>query len=204
MKINEIILLPSRDESMDKFTFPNIKPVPVKDAFDHFEFAEVLKGDDHKLMLYDNGVVISGLHLEIRGGYWQITYSQTVPEYRNQGCFRYLLIRAVNAHKTILSDSRQTTEAADSWKSLIKHSGGQFNIFVFNGENRIPATTVPENDIWNGKDIPVLMITNTLTGTNVVVSPERERHMESKGNFSRMEKYLWFGESSSTENYLNP
>lgn len=204
MKISEIITLPSRDESMDKFTFPGIKTTPIKDAFKDFEFAEIITGDDHKLMLYHDGDVISGLHLEIRDGYWQITYSQTLADYRGQGCFRYLLIIAVNRHKTILSDSRQTSESASAWKSLIKHSGGQFNIFVFDGENRIPANTVPENDIWNGKDIPVLMITNTLTGTNVVVSPGREKHMESKGNFSRMEKYLWFGVDSSTENYLNP
>jgi len=89
------------------------KNVPNSPAFGDLSYDRVTRADQDYLGLFNKTGLVSILHLSIRDdhGLWQISYSQTDPTYQRQGCFRYLLNKAVDHHGTILSDDHQTSKS---------------------------------------------------------------------------------------------
>ena len=208
MQVNEIITYPSRAGSITFIAgYQNIFDKDIKSkAFNNLMFAEHESNDSYFSGLFNNDTLVAVLNVVFREhNMWQITYTETVPEYQGQGAFRYLLIRAVNRYKKILCDEHQTNEAKQAWKSLIKYSGGQFNILVYDPltNNTEPVEHFSDDKIWNQKSSPLLMITNTLSEDQVIVNSNREQYMENV-NTSRTEMNIWFGPTSSTEDYFNP
>ena len=207
MKLDEIVITPSRAGDLYKYQqYHSLNKTP---AFDDLSFAEAFPdSDEHVLVLInsDNDVV-SVLDLTIRDNsdpVWQIKYTETDSGYQNRGCFRYLLIRAVNQHKEVMSDDHQTPEAVRAWKGLIQYPGGQMEIWVVDGDTRTPTYGVPTEQIWNDKETPILLVTNRLVGSSVVVNESRERSMKKSGLDFRMEINMWFGIASQSDGFCNP
>jgi GNAT superfamily N-acetyltransferase len=201
MTIREIILMPSRVDYIEKYVhiFTNAHRVP---AFNNLTFAEVKDTDVHFLGLFNDAQLISFLHLEIRTyPYFQVTYSQTEPEFQRQGCFRFLLEKAVDTHSHVLSDNRQTTEATAAWKSLIQYPGGRMHFYLFNGTT-IDKLPLEYKTIWNNEELP-LVIASKIQYT--VEQLQRSKHDdERRMKYNRHRNYIWFGPNSSTPEYTNP
>ena len=174
---------------------------PRLPAFEGLTLAHTVEPENDYIGLFENDL-ISILHLSTREHGWQITYSQTEPEFQRRGCFRYLLTTAVDTHGSILSDEYQSNKAKEAWKSLIKYPGPNLEIFVYDGSNKILSLGMPENEIWNGRVSPVLLIQKT-----TAASPSRDKIMtrlrETTG-IDRTEKGIWYGIASSTTEYDNP
>jgi len=208
MRINEIIELLSREEPMEKYQhiFDNATPTP---AFSNLNFVEVLDNTNeiHYLGLLDpEKILVSFLELEIRDHQkYQITYSQTEPKYRRQGCFRYLLNKAVTSHGEILSDTHQTPEAISTWKSLIKFPS-YLKIGVLNTDTGIITSTwhVSEEEIWHQKVNPVLIASDSRTEYSQKLQEMTERNNEWKKKRGRDHDSLWYGPETSNDNYENP
>ncbi|VVC06128.1 Uncharacterised protein [uncultured archaeon] len=206
MKIQEVIESPNREESLENCMFT---PIHTKPAwFDNLWFGDELSKDEHKLGLFDaNYKLIAFLLLNIREhGFWQITLSLTGQNYRNHGCFRYLLIQAVVKHDIILGDEVQTSLARKAWESLIRFSGGQFSIFVYNVETKekILAKKLSSDEIWNDDPNTILMIEKgTALNESIIFDQNREKLFKRVCS-TRTEMHLWFGKNSSTEEYNNP
>lgn len=207
MKLDEIVVGVSRSGDLHKYAF--LGELDSEPAFDDLMFVETfLSSEEHVLGLVNSDhELIAVIHLSIRdsGGRWQIQYTETAPEYQNRGCFRYLLIKAVNQHKEILSDDTQTPEAMQAWKSLIKYSGGHMKIWVVHKDGTLsPTTNVDPSEIWHEDEYPSLMITNVMDGPGVIRNESRERSMKKSGLDFRMEINMWFGLASQADGFYNP
>lgn len=207
MRIREIVTYPDRIENIQKYNqyFTNSQKIP---AFGNLLTGRVTTATDEEILaLFDRDQIVSILHLNTRDhGMWQITYSQTEPEFQGQGCFRYLLNSAVAVHNTILSDDHQTSLSKKSWQSLIKYPGPNLEIFVYDTrtKKKISSTRVQDKDIWNNKSNPVLMITESNSGLN---NTDRDRVMSRLKETTRIDRTeigLWYGIGTSTTEYYNP
>ena len=93
MKISEITTIQSRDEDIRKYTylFDGVQGSP---AFGNLVFKQV-EGDwdDHYFGLFNDTDLISILRVDKQNKHYQVTYTQTEPEFRGQGCIRYLLYK---------------------------------------------------------------------------------------------------------------
>jgi hypothetical protein len=204
MKIDEIVVYPDREENIEKYHqyFRDSQKTP---AFADLVSSRNSGTDEDFLALFSGDRLISVLHLNTRQhGMWQITYAQTEAHFRGQGCFRYLLTTAVSTHGMVLSDDQQTTSSREAWKSLIKYPGPNLKIFVYNTNtgDKMPASGVPENEIWNKTSEPVLLITYQEyrdAGREKVMSKLKE----STG-IDRTTLGIWYGPNSSTDDYVNP
>ena len=172
-------------------------------AFENLEFAEVFVNDrSHVLGLYRLTKLVSVLRVErIDYPYWQITDVYTEPEFQRQGCFRFLLEKAVDTHSHVLSDDRQTTEATAAWKSLIQYPGGRMHFYLFNGTT-IDKLPLEYKTIWNNEELP-LVIASKIQYT--VEQLQRSKYDdERRMKYNRHRTYIWFGPNSSTPEYTNP
>lgn len=204
MRIDEIVVYPNRIENIEKYNqyFKNASGAP---AFGDLTAYRHTGSDEDYFGLFNGTRLISILHLNVREhGQWQISYAQTEPEYQGQGCFRYLLNLAITAHGSVLSDSHQTTASKDAWQSLIKYPGPSLDIFVYDTEtkNQIPARDVPENQIWNNKDTPVLLA--TLQPVDVKDRDRVMTRLKESNGIDRTISGIWYGPHSSTDDYKNP
>ncbi len=203
MKIQEIVLYPSRIENIDKYQYALLKSQKSK-AFGSLELSENITPDEHILGLFDKEKLASVLHLNIRDlGLWQITYTQTEKEFQGQGCFRYLLSTAVNNHNMVLSDDHQTTESKNAWKSLIKYPGPNLEIWVYDTFNHQKYTVddYTDTDIWNNKTNPVLAATlkSNISNRNPIMD-----RLKGNMNIDRTDEGIWYGPNSSNKDYNNP
>lgn len=202
--MDEIVEYPNRTEDIKKYHhyFQGSIPLP---AFNGLTLMRNTSSDEDVIGLFNKTDLVSVLMLNVREhGLWQITYAQTQPNFRGQGCFRYLLIAAVKTHKQVLSDERQTPLSKQAWISLIQHPGSNLNIYVYDikTKKQLPAKDVPVNDIWNDKDDPVLMVTfssSNQTDRNSIMAKLKE----STG-IDRTDEGIWYGPNSSTDSYFNP
>jgi hypothetical protein len=205
MKITEIVSLVSRSDPMEKYQwiFDDLKKIS---AFGNLKFAELIELEDHYLGLFNNDNLIAFLHLEIRtpGNRFQISYTETDINYQGQGCFRYLINTSVNRHSEILSDTHQTDESKNAWKSLIKHPSEKISIYVLNMEtkNIILASLVPENEIWNEQDSTVLLIRKNIFSPELLENWDRNNTRKKKNG--RDYDSLFYGSLSSSKDYINP
>lgn len=205
MKISEIILYPNREENIEKYTHYFINSNHVS-AFSGLTFSQVLSSDEHYLGLFNQTKLAAILHLNVRdSNFWQITYTQTEQDFKGQGCFRYLITAAVNSHGSVLSDDHQTPQSKQAWKSLIQYPGPNLNIFVYDTDtqNKIPSTDFSENEIWNNKSNPVLLITNSAPESATNRESVMSKLKESTG-IDRTNAAIWYGVASSTVDYTNP
>jgi hypothetical protein len=205
MKLKEIIVYPDRNGDLEKYQnfFLNSHKRP---AFHSLEYSRVNDTDDDKLGLFNKETLVSILHLNIRDEiFWQITYTETDEKFQGQGCFRYLINQAVKAHGEILSDTHQTPKSKIAWQSLIKHPGPELNIYVYDVERKIkqPAYEILDNQIWNNKSNPVLMVTKTSYNQNNVRESVMKKLMDQVG-IDRTDNGIWYGPGTSNHDYFNP
>jgi hypothetical protein len=204
MKVSEIISTASTSSYPESYKH-NFSDNSVKtNAFDGLMFSETLNDGSHYLGLFDNEKLISYLSLSDRGsGIYQISYSATDPKYQRRGCFRYLLMKALESHGEILSDTHQSPEAQLAWKSLIKNPSNRMRIYVYNEftNDRIDATTIPENDIWNAKSNPILLASSKHL-TNEEIQRDLIRDIKTKP-YNRDYLSTWFGKDHMVIGY-NP
>jgi hypothetical protein len=98
--------------------------IPQLPAFGNYTFAEAFDDDTHHLGLFNNGGLISYVRMDFREEpYYQLTSTQTEAAFRNQGCFRYLLMKGLEQHSKILSDDNQSPEARIAWEALLNYPG---------------------------------------------------------------------------------
>lgn len=205
MKFKEIVLYPDRVENIKKYNniFNNSKTMP---AFGELLLSQVLStSEDYFGLFNQQRQLVSILHLNVRDhGLWQITYTQTESDYQGQGCFRYLLTKAVATHGTILSDENQTNSSKKAWQGLIKYPGPNLSIFTYNTttHEKNSAVDYSEDDIWNNKTIPVLMITSQNN-----IESDRDsimKQLKENTGIDRTEYGIWYGPNTSNGKYLNP
>jgi hypothetical protein len=206
MKMREIINTTSSTgyPESHQHKFPvDISEIP---AFEGLIFKEYMDGfGTHHLGLFADDKLVSYLELDIRNTeYYQITYSATSEKYQRRGCFRFLLNKAVEQHRTVLSDSHHTPEAKAAWKSLIQYPSGIIKICAYDvrtGDKK-PAKGVDRDSIWNDEEEPVLMITNSEFSEEYLQRAKREhRGLIECG---RDYKGIWYGVRSSNDHYDNP
>ena len=93
MQVNEIITYPSRAGNITFIAgYQNIFDKDIKSkAFNNLMFAEHESNDSYFSGLFNNDTLVAVLNVVFREhNMWQITYTETVPEYQGQGAFRYL------------------------------------------------------------------------------------------------------------------
>lgn len=203
MKIAEIVIYPDRTESMEKYN-QYFKDATTSSAFGDLILYKSTNSDEDFIGLFEKTQLVAVLHLNIREhGMWQITYTQTALDWQGQGCFRYLLTSAVATHGIVLSDDHQTQASKEAWKSLIKYPGPNLEIFVYDVDtkNKIPSFDVPDNEIWNNKSNPILLITNrsSISDRSRVMT-----RLKEKTGIDRTTDGIWYGPNSSTDTYINP
>lgn len=206
MQVDEIVTVPSRDQDISKYQGVFADQSKVK-AFNGLTFAENQTNQSHELGLFDDENLVAYLRLDTRDqGKWQITYSQTESRFRGQGCFRYLLTKGVLEHGAVLSDSHQTQEAIDAWKSLIRFPGGQIQILLYDVDTGKTSKThgVPEEEIWNQRTNTVLMASKQkYTSEGLHRMQKRDQWHQMHGT-NRDCNSIWYGPDSSTDSYFNP
>lgn len=210
MKIDEIINMSDREVPIVEYLkfFNNAAKIP---AFESLKFAEATTAwKDHYLGLFSDNDLISILHVSPSDHeLFQVTYSQTELEFRRCGCFRFLLLKALSTHGSILSDYSQSNDAKKAWKSLIQYPGPNMDIYIFNANNAaaelIPAASVTDSDRWNNKQIPVLLAKKSaITEIEYPVKAAAvDRLLENTG-IDRTYMGIWFGKNSSNSTYDNP
>jgi len=204
MKLSEIVLIPSRDQNIQEFE-KEFDFLNSSKGFGSLKFVETKYNTEHHLGLVSGDNLISYLRLDIRiDNMWQISYAQTELDYRGQGCFRFLILKAVNDHKKILSDTNQTEESKSAWKSLIKLPGGTIKIFLYdiNTKELSPTLGTAENHIWGDSANPLLMITESQLTSQVKEVLDRDEEFKEK--IQRDHDTIWFGPESSNKKYINP
>jgi hypothetical protein len=206
MKIDEIIMTPDRDHSLEKYT-GYFADTARQSAFSVLTFSESKFSDQHHLGLFHDKNLISYLQLEIRtNDLWQIVYSQTDLQFRGQGCFRYLLEKSVLDHGAVLSDSHQTGLASAAWKSLIQYPGGLMLIFVYNTvtKHAQSAHDVDPGDIWNQRENPVLLAKKISYTVKEQANMQHRDQRHIQKQTGRDHVSIWFGPGTSNHNYYNP
>jgi len=202
MKVDEIVSYPSRDGNVWKFQhhFNGVKLVP---AFSNLNYALVNShGTEYYGLFDENTQLVSILELDERDTpYWQISYTETVSTYRRQGCFRYLLLKAVEKHTTILSDEHQTKESEHAWKSLIQYPSERLQFKMYNTKTG-DIEDVEQQIVWDDTSVYVMLVTNSHFTESMKHLSEIRDSYTIKNN--RHFDGLWFGPESSNENYENP
>ena len=202
MKVDEIVSYPSRDGNIGKFQhyFTDVELYP---AFSELEYG---LANNHGTEIYglfnENKQLVSVLELDERDTpYWQISYTETLASYRRQGCFRYLLLKTVENHTTILSDEHQTKEAENAWKSLMQYPSDRLQFKMYNTKTG-DIEDIDQSMVWNDSSVYVMMITNShFTESMKQRSATRDKYaIKNNRHFDG----LWFGLDSSNENYDNP
>lgn len=194
----------SRMEPIEKYNqfFINSKKVP---AFDSLTFSQNKINEDHYFGLFNDDNLISVLHIELRElPYYQITYSQTERNFQRQGCFRYLLDYAVSMYSNIVSDSRQTKEAASAWVSLSLYPSGKTNYYIYDTDNgRTEKITYKNHEsIWNSNDNPVILASKVKHPDNI--QEKLDRSNELKKRHKRDHDSLFYGKYAIWDDYENP
>ena len=202
MQVNEIVSYPSRDGNIGKFKhyFTNVKLSP---AFSDLTFG---LANNHGTEIYglfnEDTELVSVIELDERDTpYWQISYTETLPNYRRQGCFRYLLLKAVENHTTILSDEHQTNEAENAWKSLIQYPSERLRFKMYHTKTG-DIEDIDQSMVWNDSSIYVMMVTNSHFTESMKHQSEIRDKFTTKNN--RHFEGLWFGPDSSNQDYNNP
>jgi hypothetical protein len=203
MKIGEIVTYPSRDGDVWKFQqyFDNLQTIP---AFSNLEYAMVSDKHDTEYygLLDDTKQLVSILVLDKRDlPYWQISYTETVPNFRKQGCFRYLLMKSLDIHSTVLSDEHQTIEAKNAWKSLIQYPSDRIQFKMYNTRTG-DIVSVEQEYVWNDSSEYVMMATNEHMNESIIQRSLIRDEYTTKTN--RNFDGIWFGPQSSNDDYDNP
>jgi hypothetical protein len=205
MNISEIVTYPSRSGSI--VGYQSIFTDKVQEpAFDELLYAESKGQYSYFGGLLHNNELVSVLNVTYyrEHGLWQIVYSETTSEYQRQGCFRYLLIKALDHYGKVICDEHHSPEAMMAWKSLMKYTGPHFNVVVYNTNTRTEhnPSEYTDDEIWNQKSDILLMAKRVGNG---LVLEKRERFYEGlKIGPDRTEMNIWFGKNSSTDVYTNP
>lgn len=201
--INEIYSYPQTGENIFKYQ-EYFNDVHQEDTtFGNLKYSNTQSNDSDFFGLLHDNELVSVLHVDLRDGsrYYQITYSETIPHYRKQGCFRYLLLKAVEKYHTIISDDRQTKTAEQAWRSLIQYPSDRLKFKMYNTFNDT-TEDIDVDKVWNNTGEYVLMITNThFTEDMRKKSDIRDKYTKfSNTHFEGM----WFGNHTSSDWYVNP
>ena len=201
--IDEIYSYPPAGESLFKYE-PYFKDDSRSSTpFGNLTFSNVQANDSDYFGLLHDDQPISILHIDIRDGsaYHQITYTETDKNHRRQGCFRYLLLKAVEKYSTIISDTHQTKDAEDSWRSLIQYPSDRLQFKMYDTSNDA-IEDIDTNKVWNNTGEYVLLVTNAHFTTEML---EKSNARDKYTKFSNTHfEGMWFGEHTSGNGYINP
>lgn len=210
MKINEIVssieeiyTYPATSTNIFKY-YEYFRNVPRNDSpFDNLKYSNVQNYDSDYFGLLHNDRLISIVHVDLRDNseYYQLTYTETDKEFRRQGCFRYLLMKAVEKYNTIISDDRQTKDAENSWRTLIQYPSERLQFKMYNTITKT-IEDIDVDKIWNNSDEYVVLVTNKHFTTEML---ERSNIRDRYTKFSNTHfEGIWFGKHTSNEEYNNP
>lgn len=202
--IPEIATIGSRLEPIEKYQH-HFVDVPKTPAFDELMFGEKIDDDSVYLGLFKAGQLVSILYLMIRDEpYYQVTYSQTEPEFQGLGCFRYLLEYAVLKYDNILSDDHQTPEAGSAWRALSAFPGSRVHYFIYDTQfgSKSRITRHNYDEIWNGDPNPLLLASKINYPTKLQEHIIRDNEIKKK--IGRDYNSLFYGESAINDSFINP
>jgi len=211
MKLDEIILIPDRDEYHDQYLY-------------HFEKAKIIaKVNNHDLKKYKDdtdlyyglfrvdGHLIAYFHLEKSNNYYQISFISVVNEYRGQGYMTYLFDYAINNDNLkIISDARQTFLAKDMWSSFVRND--RFKVYWYNidtdekilvkriNNEFIPSPWIePEDHTWkNAENI-------RLIAEKKYITKEEERILKEQDLKRKQDRIIIdYGPGTTSAQFWNP
>lgn len=177
--------------------------VQYNTPFMDLNFANVQENDSDYFGLLHQNKLVSILQIDLRDNsdYHQITYTETEKDFQRQGCFRYLLSKAVEKYTTIISDDRQTKNAENAWKSLIQYPSERLQFKMYNQRGK-SIEDIDISKIWNHTDEYVILVTNKNFTTEML---ERSNIRDKYAKFSNTHfDGIWFGKNTSNDDYENP
>lgn len=163
MKRSEMAEHPFRDISMRNYEwiFSNASREHINIAgtiSSQLLFSHVDSESDYFGIFSGNELVAIMIISDERFAVPLIELTQTVAAYKSQGLQRYMLSRALAKFSEIYSDSQQTTDAVNFWKSLIQYGGVDFCVTTANLPAFTPAKI--EDVCKTGEDeSPMLKVT---------------------------------------------
>lgn len=215
MKLSEIILIPSREESLDRYIYlfkdkkkhktafyalnKNLDYCLVKDSFNTEYYG-----------LFQDEKIVALLVLEFdRINKPQIEYVSTDKNWRGKGLLRYLINVVLKNHEEIYSDTHQTKEAQRFWKMLMMLPQPEFKIYIHDTETGNRTSTSKYSgqydlDIWNDSDNPILVIVRQQRFKTNESFQKYLEHQERRKHFGRDDFNLWYGEYTQGLGYENP
>lgn len=201
MKLNEIILNPPRDEYHDQYLhyFTNALNIAtvrgniLRKAVD--EFNDIHYGLFHG----HNNDFIAYMELEKKHNFYQVKMISTLNDYRGQGWITYMFDYAVlNDKLTIASDTHQTPQAKEVWKSLARN--GRYKIFILNTKTREKTPFEPNDDApWDSKRETIL-ITEQYSYTKEEIEEIKNEDIRRK----QARNVVLYGPGTSDYMFWNP
>lgn len=215
MKLSEIILIPSREESIENFLKYFSDSEKYKTEFYEigkrldFSFSKDKFDDEYYGLLSDNNLVAI-LKVDFsRLNKPQIEYVQTSKEYRGQGLLRYLVNVALNKHNELYSDTHQTSESKRFWSMLMKFPQPEFKIYIYDVETNTKMSTSDyvgnvDKEIWNDMENAILLINKqkrfeTNEQYEIYLKHQVKRKLSQRDDFN-----LWYGHYDKNSGYENP
>jgi hypothetical protein len=204
MRISEIILTPEREGDLQSYA-TYLSSDTGTPAFEDLLYVNAVDGEDHYFGLINKeGMLATFLWVQLReNNYHQIVYSQTAKEYRRRGCFRYCLEKATSKYGTILSDDRQTPQAAHAWGALIEFPGSKIKIMIFDTQSKKFHETTDKDyvSVWSNPQLLLAAVKIQYSNSAKELYKISEARKASTG---RTYNDLFFGINSSNNDYSNP
>lgn len=109
--------------------------------------------------LFDGDKLVSLLTLidsdiNLPHGGQQVLQTQTLDNYRNLGCMRFLFNEAIDNYGSILSDDQHSTSAVGMWKALIQNPNGLkiYKYEISTGNSKLLNKKSDLTDVWANND----------------------------------------------------
>lgn len=144
--------------------------------------------------LYDNSILISSLHLSKENPYYIIDNFYINEQYKGYGCFRYLVHRAIDIHRHIIST---LPELFKYWRVLNYYPHFSFTLKLIN-DNIISDIT--EHSLWFS-DGDILIQKVFYTEDNLKIY---EKNQQLKQRCNRDDHTILYGPYSSGKWAYNP
>lgn len=207
MKINEIVINPSREENIEKYTsmFSGVSLCPTPFYQNGLELDYAVAVDQSEYYgLFEKNQLVAILILDFdRLDLPQISLSHTNIDRRGQGLLRYLANRALDKHPVLYSDSHQTKESQHFWQMLMKFPEPRYSVMIYDVTTKQLTSSkgVSYDEIWNQEENPIVALVRR--NTSISEQAASIRGSQIRARYGRDDWNLWYGHHNE-DNYVNP
>lgn len=207
MKINEIVINPSREENIEKYTlmFSGLPLTPTPFYQNGLELDYARAADQAEYYgLFEKNQLVAILILDFdRLDLPQISLAHTNTDRRGQGLLRYLANRALDNYPVLYSDTHQTKESQHFWQMLMKFSEPRYSVMIYDVATKQLASSkgVSHDEIWNQEENPIVALVRR--DTSISEQAASLRGSQIRARYGRDDWSLWYG-SHNEDGYTNP